>query len=447
MNIIRWCLLVAIAMPAYGQHAERRSVLTRNDQGTFWQFTPEQPYHSAAVRVSAGSAGGSGTLVGTDGPMTLMITNHHVVEVGNGYCAPIVTTYTRDGQSHRASFLQATPREDIAIYRIDRADLPCVAISAENAPAGAVIDTMGFGGPLHHKTAFRPFLAKTVPTERAVAVDAPSISGDSGSGMIWRGVLVGVNWGADSTPTQTAGVSDGNGIPLVYPATSSADANFLNRFTTQACAPYGCRPIIGRPGYLIPRGDQKWERQPREFPGPEQFYRPEGTSPQPTLPSQPITQPTPSQPVVSSPSDLDCPCTNLVDITEKVVDRIAKDDSLAMKLRGPRGEMGPAGPSGKDGEVSQAHLASIVTAVVKSVKDDPAMRGPQGIQGPPGKDGQSVTPEQLAALKAELLAEIQHPNIRVVIGNGGKIVDDETYRPGEPIVLDIEALVRAANAK
>jgi hypothetical protein len=100
--------------------------------------------------------------------------------------------------------------------------------------------------------------------------------------------------------------------------------------------------------------------------------------------------------------------------------------------------------------VSEQQIAALVASIVGQLKADPGMRGPQGergLTGPAGRDGQSVTPEQLAQIKADLLASIQHPNIRVVIGNGGKIVDDETYQPGEPIVLDIEALVRAANAK
>jgi len=124
-----------------------------------------------------------------------------------------------------------------------------------------------------------------------------------------------------------------------------------------------------------------------------------------------------------------------------------------MQLVGPRGDVGPAGPageSGSDGTVTEAHLQMVIANVVASLKSDPSLRGPTGQAGPAGPTGEAgpgITPAQIAALKAELLAEIKHPDIRVVIGDGKKIIDDETYKAGEPIVLDFAAIIKAANAK
>lgn len=420
-----------------------RQSLSRNEDGTFWKFAPEEPAHAAAVRISAGSAGGSGTLVGTNGSITLVVTNHHVVEQDGIHCAPTVDVIMRNGQTLKASFIQATPVEDVAVYYIERTDLPCVAVSSENAPDGVEICVMGFGGPLHHKNAFRPFIAPTVQSTAAISIDAPTISGDSGSGMIWKNVLVGVNWGGPS-PTQTAGVSSGEGIPLVYPATSSADAKFLNRFLTQSCGPMGCQPIIGRPGYLIPRGDQQWDRQPREFPGPEQFYRPDNQGQSPPQGQQPYTQPQqPQQSPPTQPQSPACPpCPNCGPSLNKPdgTQPGCECEPCRDGEKGERGEQGPQGEPGKDAELTQEQIDQMI----ERLANDPRFRGPQGEQG---AQGVGLTADAIAALKKDFLESVTHPDIEVVIGQDGKIIDSETYKSGEPIVLDIAALIKAANAK
>lgn len=117
-----------------------------------------------------------------------------------------------------------------------------------------------------------------------------------------------------------------------------------------------------------------------------------------------------------------------------------------MELRGPKGEAGPAGPAGPKGDagaMTEDHLRSIVASVVLSLKDDPAMKGPQGERGPAGEPA-AVDYDLLAA---EVIKRL--PPTRIVIADQarGKILDDETYMPGEAIVLDFQNIIRAAEAR
>jgi hypothetical protein len=68
------------------------------------------------------------------------------------------------------------------------------------------------------------------------------------------------------------------------------------------------------------------------------------------------------------------------------------------------------------------------------------MRGAKGEKGDPGE----VTPEMLAQIKAEVLASLPPTTVVLADGATGKIIDQETYQPGEAIVLDVQNIVRAA---
>lgn len=440
-------------------HAPLRQSLARNEKGTFWDFAPDAPHQAAAVHVKADGTpfAGSGTLVGTTGKITLVVTNHHVVETNGMNVTQTITATMRDGTKLKGRLLGATPREDVAVYAVDRTDLPCVAVSSENAPAGAMIEVMGFGGPRRGIQDFRPFRARTVePVLGALAIDAPTISGDSGSGMIWDGVLVGVNFGGPGIPT-TAGVNGGEGVGLVYPSSSHADAEFLNRFLTQQCQPQGCQPLIGRPGWLIPRGDQLWDRKPRppqgQFPGPEQFYRPPDQQPsqppqqQPpsgyTPPNTPDQQQTP--PPQQQPPSLDppanspaCDCDD-----ERIIAILAELKKPGEQgPKGDQGTQGERGPAGPPGEVTEEQIKDAVAAIYSQMKLDPSFKGPKG---DPGKDAE-VDLDALADLVAEKLGP--HPSITIAIADGqrGVIVEQETYAPGETIVLDMQTIIKAALA-
>lgn len=317
----------------------------------------------------------------------------------------------RDGSRIRASVAQTDPSWDQAILQLEseHPSLAGVEMASQNPNPGERLYSVGFG------QGFRVFGGSVVGfTSNGsrlsdwVEHQNPAVSGDSGGPMFTEsGQLVGCLWGQGGG--KTVGTSTGRFrifVKPLFPRIAQWRANRIARQIdgVELVAPSNC-----------PNG----QCQPQFDDGTRDSYQNGG-------PQTPVPDPIPDAPV----ERVECP-------------------------PGPKGDKGDPGKDGKDGEVTEQHLSSIVAAVVANLKADPSMRGPKGDAGPMGQmgppgptgpPGQSVTPEQLASLKAELLAEIQHPNIRVVIGNGGKIVDDETYRPGEPIVLDIEALVRAANA-
>ena len=106
-----------------------------------------------------------------------------------------------------------------------------------------------------------------------------------------------------------------------------------------------------------------------------------------------------------------------------------------------QGPPGPQGPPGRDGRsVTQAEVESIVNAWLDANRDQ--LRGPAGPQGPPGPSGGSVS---TAALETRLTSLEQRP-FRIILSSDGKIVDDETYKPGEPVVLDLKRLRSVSDA-
>jgi len=106
-----------------------------------------------------------------------------------------------------------------------------------------------------------------------------------------------------------------------------------------------------------------------------------------------------------------------------------------------QGPPGPQGPPGRDGRsVTQAEVESIVNAWLDANRDQ--LRGPAGPQGPPGPSGGSAS---TAALETRLTSLEQRP-FRIILSSDGKVIDDETYRPGEPVVLDLKRLRSGSNA-
>jgi hypothetical protein len=101
-----------------------------------------------------------------------------------------------------------------------------------------------------------------------------------------------------------------------------------------------------------------------------------------------------------------------------------------------QGPPGPAGPPGRDGRsVTQSEVESIVNAWLDANRE--SLRGPAGPQGPAGS-GVSVT-----QFESRLTTLEQRP-FRIILSSDGKIVDDETYPPGSPVVLDLRRLKESA---
>jgi hypothetical protein len=412
-----YCLLIIPVAQAHGQGTPqtrlrpivdwstvRHVAMQRMDDGRLWRFDQPSPSHQAAVRVSIGGQGGSGSIIGTTGNSCVVLTNFHVVERG-GRPAMALQCTTLAGDKFTGKYIGAHDRLDLAAYLVDRSDLPSLAVSSQDVPLGENVTVMAFGGPNHHKATFRPFVAPVIRGHAKVAVDAGTISGDSGSGMVWRGVLVGVNFGSVGGYSASEG-----GWPVHYPSSSWATAESINLFLTQCLNPYGCVPRVSPPG------------QPSSGSDGSPFYPPSQPASPPSLTPPQITQPQqPTQPAV--PPAATCPPWTKEDIRE-----------IAMELRGPKGDPGPPG------EVSEAHVQQIIASVILSLRSDPVMKGPQGERGADAV----IDYDTLAAEVAKRL-----PPTRVVIADraSGKIIDDESYLIGEPIVLDFQNILRAQQAQ
>ena len=92
----------------------------------------------------------------------------------------------------------------------------------------------------------------------------------------------------------------------------------------------------------------------------------------------------------------------------------------------PRGEPGLS--------VTQQQVEATVNAWLDSNRD--ALRGPAGPPGPPGRD---CEPSDNSGLDARL-TELEQRPFRMILASDGKVIDDESYEPGSPVVLDLKRL-------
>lgn len=103
---------------------------------------------------------------------------------------------------------------------------------------------------------------------------------------------------------------------------------------------------------------------------------------------------------------------------------------------GPRG---PAGPAGRDGRsVTREDVEAVVNAWLDSNAE--RLRGPAGPAGPPGNAADTTEVEQR-------LSDLEYRPFRLILASEGKVIDDETYAPGEPVVLDLQRLRNRSDAK
>lgn len=100
-----------------------------------------------------------------------------------------------------------------------------------------------------------------------------------------------------------------------------------------------------------------------------------------------------------------------------------------------KGREGPPGRSVKKEEIEATIVAWL----------DSNREQLRGESGPAGRDGESADPSEIAAINQKLNELATRP-FRIVISSDGKILDDETYAPGEPVVLDLKRLRSVSGA-
>lgn len=462
--------------------------LQRVRNGNVWTWQTPQHYHRSAVMVRCPSgAAGTGTVVATQGGC-IVLTCEHVIE---GNSTVTVTFY--GGQSARGNVVLSWREYDVAGIHIPNPPqgIPGVPVSTADPPANAELEVMGFGGPRYGE--FRPYIARRHVSQYApIALDAPSISGDSGSGIVWNGVLVGVQFGAY---TEVNPPPSFRGVRLIYPASSKATPEILRQFVTSVCDRLGnCRPIFGSPANqpqgqqdpIYPRGEDYRDLPQQPAPQPiqppvQQPIQPPSQQPiQPPVNQQPqaggscgCDQCQPQRPIsqhhgegcscdACSPNRQICPCPNCEPpkapkdcgcdedaMKKQIIEEILKDPRVA------------------DKKVTDEDLSVVAAAVYEMVKKDPSFRGPQGERGPPGPQGSqgpkgesgpqgvagkngTVDPSDISNIKNEILREL--PRIRLLIVDGkaqgsDRIIDDESYALGEPILLDVNKLIKDARKR
>ena len=375
-----------------------------------WKMVKKRPHHNAIVRVVTPHGAGSGAIValeeGSKG--MVVITNHHVVETHHGGpVAKIAEVRVQKGTSGKMYVIASSPQMDLAVlWHPEGSAADAMPIAGYDVPMGATVEMAGFGGPTSE---LRPFEAKRISHEFArFAINAPTISGDSGCPMMHDGNICAVNFGSVNGRSLGSVPDQGGPWTLHYPACSNVDGQQIARYLTQICGPRGCTPrIIYRPGQIANPGNISLN-PPDNGPGVSQPDCPDGQC----VPRRPIARkPCPCNPRQPASG---CECD-----TQKII-----DDVLSQI---PRPSNGVDGKDGQDGQ-------SITGPV-----------GPQRPAGPQGDPGRTPTEEEIAAIIEKKLAEMGSQYMRRVVivdGSKGEILDDETYGPDEPIVFDVQSIRR-----
>lgn len=134
----------------------------------------------------------------------------------------------------------------------------------------------------------------------------------------------------------------------------------------------------------------------------------------------------------------------IVDTIERIpqahVIQSPQRNPLADTVIPQRSQICPPGPPGRDGRDGRSVTKAEVEAAVNAWLDANAerLRGPAG---PPGRDGRTANVDELE----RRLSAVEKRPFRMVLTSDGTIVDDETYAPGEPVVLDLKRLRNSSN--
>lgn len=166
---------------------------------------------STVVDFDAGQGAGTGIVLDASaaGGGALVVTNHHVVEAATS----IEVTDPSTGETAEAEVLGFDPVRDVAVLRVDSADLTAVSTDSSGVDVGdpvvAVGDAGGDGGSLTAASGIVTALKQeiditeddgTVATlRRLIEVDSDIIPGDSGGALLAEdGDVVGMNVAASS---------------------------------------------------------------------------------------------------------------------------------------------------------------------------------------------------------------------------------------------------------
>jgi len=387
-------------------------------------------YSVARVTLDQGRSAqmGSATYLGNG----LWLTNRHVVEGGAGrYSVKLKTGQTFDAKVNSISRGNA----DLAVVETIDLDsqIAPVVISNDEPRPGMVVYPSGFDhGNLDQHVCWPAqivniFADGDIESE-GLSARKGSISGNSGGPTFTAdGQLLAplfANGGSDESCTST-------GTGTCITVNSFACRTYLLPWRERIMS-----SLTGRGGCYGGNCQPQMQSRPQYQQGPGPIQPPQyliPSSPQGQSQGQPQFQ---QQPQVNNIPSYQPQLPPPVAPTAPPVPQVTAGPA------GPKGDQGPQGapgPKGDPGEITQQHLAIIAAKVREGLAADPAMRGPAG---PVGPAGQSATVD-IEAIVQEVLSRM--PNMRVVLvdGNTKKILDDETYKPGEALVFDINKLIKS----
>ena len=383
---------------------------------------------AATVKVRLGNSNGSGVHIG-DG---LYLSAAHVGR-DEGQSGEVAF---KSGERVGVRVIATDPVYDLMVMQgKPDPDLPWANLSSTNLRPGDTAYLAGYArGGLE---SWRGILQGSVSPVQPGAVpdwvtySGAAIPGDSGGPVFNEaGFVCGILWGT------------GQG------RTTASNCGRVQRFLLPWNARLAAWRQVQCPGGQCTPQPQQYSPRPQGSGGRQVIENPPGQPSQPPSSGSNLGWPNGPPPVQPQPPLTLAPVIDHQLIADAIYDRFQETPE---KFKGPKGDpgadgkQGPQGNDGADGTVSQAHLSSIVAAVTQSLRDDPSMRGPAGERGLAGPAG-SLDEDQIKSLTLAILDAVPKNNRRVVLVDGatGKVIDEETYGPDEPIVLDVQSILSAA---
>jgi len=409
-----------------------------NQSGVFPAEVNAALAYSVIVTNSLGNAAnkGSGTYLG-DG---LYASAWHVVRDNpNGS----ITVTWKTGERYAVRVVASEPVWDIVLLESQERPQGGVPLTHTTPGIGAELYLAGYSqGPLQAWRGRAVSTSSPVGSQSADWMNATggAISGDSGGPVLdSTGNYVGPLWGSSGSTTIFSNAG----------RFQSCIGQFRDRINNWHTQGYGC--FGGQcPPQQYEGGGNAGYRPPPSGNGRVPV---ESNPGQPTPVQPPTQQPhaPPQQPNSGcqcerpqQPNGCDCEPDKKPEASACDPEAIRKAIEEAMKdAKGPKGDkgeiglqgpIGPQGPRGPAGEITDEQLALIAASVYQMMQKDPKFRGPAG----------EVSQEEINRIKADVMAAL--PDIRVLLVDGStrQVLDDETYRPGEPIVLDFQRVISAA---
>lgn len=320
---------------------------------------------------------GTAVCVGRDGSTAILVTCRHNIADN-----PRSVWLQINKRWQRCDAVSLHPTEDLAICEI-QADLKVSPIADADLPPGSEVLVEG-AGPTANRTRERIAFAGVVESSDSLIGSSGdhAIPGDSGGPVFSDSCVVGIVTAVEMTNGQRTpprSRREMRGAKSLFVPASKVRAWLETQYQ---CGPQGCpivvRPIVRQPmiGIGIPVGPPQVIGVAEPAP---RRYVPEGS--RPSVPAQP---------------------------------------SVTQGPAGPQGPPGPAGPPGRDGQdVSREHVEAVINAWLEANVD-------------------RMQPD-ITALESRL-DTLERRSTRVILSEAGKVIDDETYAAGEPIVLDIRRL-------